>query len=59
ALRTLRDDPQRLAEMGRRAREIANNYARVNELQRFVAIMEEAVQDPNGRQPSGIVSEFS
>jgi glycosyltransferase involved in cell wall biosynthesis len=59
ALRTLRDDPQRLAEMGRRAREIANNYARVNELQRFVAIIEEAVQDPNGRQPSGIVSEFS
>ena len=42
AIRELRSDPARLAEMGRRAREIANKYARVNELQRFVEIMEEA-----------------
>jgi len=42
AIRELHSNPARLAEMGRRAREIANKYARVNELQRFVEIMEEA-----------------
>jgi colanic acid biosynthesis glycosyl transferase WcaI len=49
AIRQLRSDPARLAEMGRRAREIANKYARVNELRRFVEVMEEAGGGRNGR----------
>jgi colanic acid biosynthesis glycosyl transferase WcaI len=49
AIRQLRSDPVRLAEMGRRAREIANKYARVNELRRFVEVMEEAGGGRNGR----------
>ena len=40
AIRELRAHPVRLAEMGRRARETAAKYARVNELKRFVAIIE-------------------
>jgi glycosyltransferase involved in cell wall biosynthesis len=43
AIRELRTDPARLAEMGRRARETAKNYARVDELNRFVAAVEGAV----------------
>jgi glycosyltransferase involved in cell wall biosynthesis len=43
ALRQLRHDPARLAEMGRRARETAKTYAKVDELNRFAAVMEEAV----------------
>ena len=43
AIRDLRRDPQRLAEMGNRAQAVAGKYARVNELQRFSAILEEAV----------------
>jgi glycosyltransferase involved in cell wall biosynthesis len=35
AIRELRSDPARLALMGRRAREVAGKYARLNELQRF------------------------
>ena len=49
AIRELRGDRARLAEMGRRARERANNYARVNELRRFLEIMEEAGGGSNGR----------
>jgi glycosyltransferase involved in cell wall biosynthesis len=48
AIRELRDDPERLAAIGRRAREAANRYARVNELQRFVGILEEAAREKNG-----------
>lgn len=48
AIRKLRGDPGRLLEMGRLARETARKYARVNELQRFVAVMEEAVLGKNG-----------
>ncbi|HXQ25762.1 MAG TPA: glycosyltransferase family 4 protein [Candidatus Acidoferrales bacterium] len=48
AIRQLRGDPARLIEMGRLARETAQKYARVNELQRFVAVMEEAVLRKNG-----------
>jgi colanic acid biosynthesis glycosyl transferase WcaI len=40
AIRELRAQPVRLGEMGRRARETAAKYARVNELERFVAIIE-------------------
>jgi colanic acid biosynthesis glycosyl transferase WcaI len=42
ALRKMRDNPSELTEMGMRAREAAKNYARVNELKRFVAVIEEA-----------------
>jgi len=49
AILDLRGDPARLAEMGRRARETAQRYARVNELQRFVRIVEEAANEKNGR----------
>src|SRR5271156_554138 len=45
AIRELRGQPARLAEMGRRARETAAKYARVNELERFVAIVEDAAHD--------------
>jgi colanic acid biosynthesis glycosyl transferase WcaI len=44
ALRQLRSDPAALAQMGTRARAAAQKYARVNELQRFSVIMEEAVK---------------
>lgn len=42
ALRKLREDPRELENMGQRAREAAKKYVRVNELKRFVAVMEEA-----------------
>jgi putative colanic acid biosynthesis glycosyltransferase WcaI len=45
AIRELRNDPARLAEMSRRARGTAEKYARVNELQKFAGIFEEAVQE--------------
>jgi colanic acid biosynthesis glycosyl transferase WcaI len=44
AIRELRRDPARLADMGRRARETAAKYARVNELERFAAIIEDAAR---------------
>jgi colanic acid biosynthesis glycosyl transferase WcaI len=44
AIRELRRDPARLADMGRRARETAVKYARVNELERFAAIIEDAAR---------------
>src|SRR5580704_16807334 len=50
AIRELRAQPARLAEMGRRARETAGKYARVNELEKFAAILEEAAHErPGGR----------
>jgi colanic acid biosynthesis glycosyl transferase WcaI len=48
AIRELRSDPARLCEMGRRARETSEKYARVNELARFAGIIEEAVREKNG-----------
>jgi colanic acid biosynthesis glycosyl transferase WcaI len=48
AIRAMRNDPEKLAEMGRRARETADKYARVKELDRFVGIIEEAVRERNG-----------
>ena len=44
ALRELRSDSARLADMGRRARETAAKYARVNELEKFAAIIEDAAR---------------
>lgn len=58
AVRNLREDNARLAEMGRRARQAAEKYARVDELKRFVGVVEEAVQDGKGRGQSGTVKEF-
>jgi glycosyltransferase involved in cell wall biosynthesis len=50
AIRELRDNPALLSSMGLRARETAGNYARVNELQKFVGIIEEAQREkPGGR----------
>jgi glycosyltransferase involved in cell wall biosynthesis len=48
AIRELRDDPKRLAEMGQRARETSEKYARVNELEKFASIIEEAAQEKSG-----------
>ena len=53
AIRELRGDPSRLAEMGRRARETAKKYATVNELQRFTEIIEEAAGERNGGRHLG------
>jgi len=44
AIRELRAQPARLAAMGSRARETAAKYARVDELKRFVAIIESAAK---------------
>jgi len=48
AIRELRSDPARLNQMGYRGKEAAQKYARVNELQRFLGVMEEAVHESNG-----------
>jgi glycosyltransferase involved in cell wall biosynthesis len=56
AIRTMKENPARLTEMGRRAREIAANYGKVAELHRFVRTVEEATQDQR-KAPSGMVSE--
>jgi colanic acid biosynthesis glycosyl transferase WcaI len=48
AIRQLRGDPAKLADMGRRAREISSKYARVKEIERFIGILEEAARDSNG-----------
>jgi colanic acid biosynthesis glycosyl transferase WcaI len=53
AIRQLRDDPARLATMARRAAEAAGRYARVNELQRFVGILEDAAREKNGGRHVG------
>jgi colanic acid biosynthesis glycosyl transferase WcaI len=51
AIRELRNDPARLADMGRRSRETAEKYARVNELEKFSLILEEAAKLPNHGYP--------
>jgi glycosyltransferase involved in cell wall biosynthesis len=48
AIRELRNDPARLAQMGRRARETAGKYVRVNELEKFSVILEEATKEQSG-----------
>ncbi|HEY6465261.1 MAG TPA: glycosyltransferase family 4 protein [Candidatus Acidoferrales bacterium] len=42
SIRALRDNPTRLAMMASRARDVASDYIRVNELERFTGIVEEA-----------------
>jgi glycosyltransferase involved in cell wall biosynthesis len=49
AIRELRRDPVRLAEMGRRAQETSTKYARVIELQRLMEIIEDAGSRNGGR----------
>ncbi len=49
AILELRDDPNRLAQMGVRAKETAAKYARVDELERFVEVIEEASKHRNNR----------
>ena len=49
ALRKLRSDPALLEGMGRRARETAKKYARVDELKRFVGVVEEAARNGSSR----------
>ncbi len=53
AIRTLRDDPVRLADMSRRAREVGAKYARVKELQTFRLIIEELAPSHNGNGDLG------
>jgi len=53
AIRELQKDRGRLAEMGLRARETAQKYARVNELQRFTEIIEDAASERNGGRHLG------
>jgi len=53
AICELRSDPARLCEMGRRARETAEKYARVNQLQLFGGIIEQAVLESNGGRHLG------
>jgi colanic acid biosynthesis glycosyl transferase WcaI len=47
AILELRGDPNRLAQMGIRAKETAAKYARVDELERFVEVIEEASNHRN------------
>jgi glycosyltransferase involved in cell wall biosynthesis len=47
AIRELRDDPNRLSLMGLHARKTAEKYARVDELERFVEVIEEAASHHN------------
>ncbi|MGA8074966.1 MAG: glycosyltransferase family 4 protein [Candidatus Acidiferrales bacterium] len=42
AFTALRDNPRELTDMGQRARDAAKKYVRVNELKRFVGVIEEA-----------------
>ena len=42
AIRDLSSDPTRLAEMGRRAKETAKGYAKVDELNRFAMVVEQS-----------------
>lgn len=51
AIRALKSDPARLRAMGQRAHKAAENYARVNELERFVAIIEEVHPPERGSSP--------
>jgi colanic acid biosynthesis glycosyl transferase WcaI len=48
AIRELRHDRSRLASMSLRARETAGKYARLNELEKFVGIIEEASRERVG-----------
>ncbi len=59
AILRMRDDPPALAEMGARARDVSTKYARVNELNRFIEVIEQAVRLRYGGEPSGIIEKSS
>lgn len=48
AIRGLCSDPARLLQMGQRAREVAKRYVRVNELERFLEILDGVAHERNG-----------
>jgi glycosyltransferase involved in cell wall biosynthesis len=48
AIRQLKRDSAGLADMSHRAREASERYARVNELQKFVGVVEDASRERNG-----------
>lgn len=50
-IRALKCDSARLESMGRRARAAAENYARVNELEKFLGVMEEVHSQARGGIP--------
>jgi glycosyltransferase involved in cell wall biosynthesis len=52
-IRELRSDPARISAMSHRAREAAGNYARVNELQKFAGIIEDAYREKAGGRHLG------
>ncbi|HVA71851.1 MAG TPA: glycosyltransferase family 4 protein [Candidatus Limnocylindrales bacterium] len=52
AIRTLKSDPARLEAMGRRAHAAAADYARVKELEKFTAVIEEAAHPQGARSQS-------
>lgn len=45
AIQSLKNDPARLQAMGQRARKASEQYARANELEKFVDVLEEATAD--------------
>jgi glycosyltransferase involved in cell wall biosynthesis len=56
AIRELRNDQNRLIQMGIRAKETAAKYARVDELERFVEVIEEAANRRNNHGDSHLES---
>ena len=56
AIRELRNDPNRLIQMGIRAKETAAKYARVDELESFVEVIEEAANHRNNHGDSHLES---
>lgn len=49
AIQMLKNDPARLQAMGQRARKASEKYARENELQKFMDVLEEAAHSPRSR----------
>ncbi len=59
AILRMRDDASALAAMGARARDVACRYARVDELDRFTEIVEQAVPSRHGDEASTVVAKSS
>ncbi len=51
AIQSLKNNPAELAAMGQRAREAARQFARDDELQKFVEVVEDAAQIPITQRP--------
>ena len=52
AVQSLKNDPALLAMMGQRAREAARQFARADELRKFVKVVEEAANIPPSQRPA-------